>query len=44
MSWDKRNAKRIHFEHEYRATLLGVDGTWRRECIGATFDDSLIAP
>ncbi|WP_456765984.1 PilZ domain-containing protein [Bradyrhizobium sp. USDA 3650] len=31
--WDKRKSKRVHFEHEYRATLLGLDGTWRRDCI-----------
>jgi hypothetical protein len=33
MSWDKRKAKRVHFDHKCRATLLGVDGTWRRDCI-----------
>ncbi|MGY3609699.1 MULTISPECIES: PilZ domain-containing protein [unclassified Bradyrhizobium] len=33
MSWDRRKAKRVQFEHEYRATLVGSDGTWRRDCI-----------
>ncbi|MBT1516551.1 MULTISPECIES: PilZ domain-containing protein [Bradyrhizobium] len=33
MNRDKRKAKRIQFEHEYRATLLGADGTWRRDCV-----------
>jgi hypothetical protein len=33
MSWDKRKTKRVHFDHKCRATLLGVDGTWRRDCI-----------
>ncbi|MCP3395266.1 PilZ domain-containing protein [Bradyrhizobium sp. CCGB12] len=33
MSWDKRKAKRVKFEHEHRATLLGADGTWRRDCV-----------
>ena len=33
MDFDKRRAKRVQFDHEYSATLLGVDGTWRRSCI-----------
>ena len=33
MGWDKRKAKRVHLDHERRATLLGADGTWRRDCI-----------
>lgn len=33
MGWDKREAKRVHFDHECRATLLAADGTWRRDCI-----------
>lgn len=33
MSWDKRQAKRVRFEREYRATLVGSDGAWRRDCI-----------
>lgn len=33
MGWDKREAKRVHFDHERRAALLATDGTWRRECI-----------
>jgi PilZ domain len=33
MDFEKRKAKRVHFDHEYSATLLGVDGTWRRSCI-----------
>jgi hypothetical protein len=27
ISWDKRKAKRVHFDHKCRA------GTWRRDCI-----------
>ncbi|WP_183258061.1 PilZ domain-containing protein [Bradyrhizobium sp. CIR48] len=33
MSWDKRKAKRVHFEHEYRASLVGSDGAWQRDCV-----------
>jgi hypothetical protein len=33
MSWDKRKAKRVHFDHECHGTLLGADGTWRRDCM-----------
>ncbi|OSI33704.1 PilZ domain-containing protein [Bradyrhizobium canariense] len=31
--WDKRRSKRVRFDHEYRATVLGFDGTWRHDCI-----------
>ncbi|WP_445219903.1 PilZ domain-containing protein [Bradyrhizobium sp. Pa8] len=33
MNWDKRKAKRIQLGHHYRATLVAVDGTWRRNCV-----------
>jgi PilZ domain len=29
----KRKAKRVRFDHPYSANLLGVDGTWRRNCV-----------
>ncbi|TYL85824.1 PilZ domain-containing protein [Bradyrhizobium cytisi] len=33
MNRDRRKAKRVQFEHEHRATLLGSDGTWWRDCV-----------
>ncbi|WP_354259799.1 PilZ domain-containing protein [Bradyrhizobium sp. F1.13.3] len=33
MNWNKRKARRVQFEHEHRATLLGSDGTWWRDCV-----------
>ncbi|WP_349519315.1 PilZ domain-containing protein [Bradyrhizobium canariense] len=33
MNWDKRKTRRVQFEHEHRATLLGADGTWWRDCV-----------
>lgn len=32
MKWDARKAHRVRFEHECRVNLMGVDGTWRRQC------------
>lgn len=40
MSWDKRAAKRVHFDHEHRVTLVGADGTWKRECIFVDVSDT----
>ncbi|MGV7213409.1 PilZ domain-containing protein [Bradyrhizobium sp. UFLA05-112] len=33
MGWDQRKAKRVQLDHRYRATLVGADGTWRRNCV-----------
>jgi PilZ domain len=33
MDWGKRKADRVRFDHKHAATLLGVDGTWRRGCM-----------
>lgn len=32
MSWGNRKAERVHMEHRYDVNLMGVDGTWRRQC------------
>jgi PilZ domain-containing protein len=32
MSWGKRAANRVSFERGYRAQIMGIDGTWRRDC------------
>lgn len=32
MGWNNRKAGRVHFEHRCLATIMGVDGTWRRSC------------
>ncbi|KRR06439.1 pilus assembly protein PilZ [Bradyrhizobium jicamae] len=33
MSRNRRKAKRVQFGHDYRATLVAADGTWRRDCV-----------
>ncbi len=30
---EKRHGPRVRFDHARRATMMGIDGTWRRECI-----------
>jgi hypothetical protein len=32
MSWGKRAANRVSFERGYKAQIMGIDGTWRRDC------------
>ena len=32
MSWGKRAASRVSFERGYKAQIMGIDGTWRRDC------------
>ena len=32
MSWGKRTASRVSFERGYKAQIMGIDGTWRRDC------------
>src|SRR5216684_8512253 len=32
MSWGKRAANRVSFERGYHAQIMGIDGTWRRDC------------
>ena len=29
----RRSVPRVTFEHGYKAFIIGVDGTWRRDCI-----------
>lgn len=33
MSWGKRKADRVHFQHVHSVNLMAVDGTWRRGCV-----------
>jgi PilZ domain len=33
MSWSKRKADRVVFQHEHSVNLTAVDGTWRRACV-----------
>ena len=40
MDWGKRKADRVRFDHKHAATLLGVDGTWRRSCILVDISDT----
>jgi len=32
MRGEHRRASRVRFDHRHPATLMGVDGTWRRSC------------
>lgn len=32
MPWGKRAFNRVSFERGYRAQIMGIDGTWRRDC------------
>jgi PilZ domain-containing protein len=32
VSWGKRASNRVSFERGYRAQIMGIDGTWRRDC------------
>ncbi|MBI5262873.1 MAG: PilZ domain-containing protein [Bradyrhizobium sp.] len=33
MKWNSRKAYRVRFEHKCVVNLMGVDGTWRRQCL-----------
>jgi hypothetical protein len=32
MSGERRDGKRVRFEHGFSAHMMAIDGTWRREC------------
>jgi len=32
MAWGNRKDTRVSFEHPFEALMMGIDGTWRREC------------
>jgi hypothetical protein len=32
MAWGDRKGTRVSFEHGVDALMMGIDGTWRREC------------
>lgn len=32
MTWGKRKADRVHFQHLQTAQLVAADGSWRRPC------------
>lgn len=32
MSGERREGKRVRFEHGLTANMMAIDGTWRREC------------
>ena len=32
MAWGNRKDTRVCFEHPFEALIIGIDGTWRREC------------
>jgi len=32
MAWGDRKAERVRLEKKYPVNLMGVDGTWRRNC------------
>jgi hypothetical protein len=32
MAWGNRKDTRVSFEHPFDAVMMGIDGTWRREC------------
>jgi hypothetical protein len=32
---EKRTGPRVRFDHERRAQMMAIDGTWRRDCIRA---------
>src|ERR1700757_3755904 len=40
MDWGKRKADRVRFDHKHAATLVGVDGTWRRSCVLVDVSDT----
>lgn len=33
MAYGDRKAERVRLEHRHPVNLMGVDGTWRRQCI-----------
>ncbi len=37
---DTRKARRVRFEHECPVTLMGTDGTWRRNCVLVDISDT----
>jgi PilZ domain len=32
MGWNNRKSGRVQFQRPYPVTLMGVDGTWQRNC------------
>ena|ERR1700676_2918055 len=32
MAWGNRKDTRVSFEHPFEALMMGIDGTWCREC------------
>ena len=32
MAWGARKAERVRLENRYPVNLMGIDGTWRRNC------------
>ncbi len=38
-SGEKRNGPRVRFDHARRARMMGIDGTWQRECVIADVSD-----
>ena len=32
MATERQQGERVIFEHGLRATMMGIDGTWRRNC------------
>ena len=39
MSGERRGGKRLRFEHGLAASLMAIDGTWRRECTVVDISD-----
>src|SRR5258708_2496795 len=39
MSGERRGGKRVRFEHGLAASLMAIDGTWRRECTVVDISD-----
>jgi hypothetical protein len=33
MNGENRKANRVRFDHKHPVNLMGVDGTWRRNCV-----------
>jgi hypothetical protein len=33
MAYGDRKSERVNFEHGIHAYIMGIDGTWRRDCI-----------
>ncbi len=39
MSGERRGGKRVRFERGLAASLMAIDGTWRRECLVVDISD-----